>query len=293
MRLNALVLAILGVMTLSSEARALTTYSTSPFRTEIAEATVPDRDDARLYFSVYSGFVSTNEQRELAFGDGIFYQSTGRARLTIDKQNVELGPGEGIFMPAGTRFTLGAVGSGAPSTYLQFLLLSYPELRSGPPAGAVEVYRSASPIPGLQRERNLLTLNRVRVPSQAPLDPLHQRSGAALHYILSGVGAEFTETRATERTPGSISYQPRGLAYHWSNPGRKPLIYLVFNVSPKDLPPVLRVDGQASDPVAANAHVTWAIYCIVLSMIVTLILWITIKLDRDQGIKTPNGQSKS
>jgi hypothetical protein len=150
MRRGALVLAVLGAALISPKALAVTTYSTSPFRTLIAEATVPDRNDAQLYFSVHSGIVPPREKDEVALDDGIYYQSTGQARIRIGGERFILGPGEGMFMPAGTRFVVDADGSGAPSAYLQFLLSSYPAVGSDRPAvGAVEVYRSPSPIPGL------------------------------------------------------------------------------------------------------------------------------------------------
>jgi hypothetical protein len=101
---------------------------------------------------------------------------------------------------------------------------------------------------------------------------LHQRSGAALHYILSGIGSEFREGRAIEAPPGSISYEPRGVPYKWSNPGSTPLKYLVFNVNPKNLPPVVEVEDHPADPLSVDPHITWAICCIGLSMILTLIV---------------------
>ena len=70
---------------------------------------------------------------------------------------------------------------------------------------------SPSQSPGLIRETSLLSLAKVPLPPQSPYDPLHQRSGAALHYILVGVGAEFAEGRATAKRPGSVWYEPRGL----------------------------------------------------------------------------------
>lgn len=178
--------------------------------------------------------VHQNRQPEhrVTSDDEIYYQSFGKAKVTIKKKTMILQAGDGIFMPAGTRFTLRAEGTGESPTYLQFLLSPAPEAgHADQPTGtSVEVYHSPSPIPGLMQVRNKLSLSRVLVSPEAPCDPLHQRSGAALHYILSGVGAEFTETRARAREPGSISYEPRGFIYQWSNPGSKPLICLVFKM---------------------------------------------------------------
>jgi mannose-6-phosphate isomerase-like protein (cupin superfamily) len=285
MRVGA-ILAVLGATLVPSEAIAITTYSTSPFHRIIAEATAPDRRNAPLYFSVWYGIVRTDKTQEVSFGDGFYYQYFGKAKITIEKETVILQAGDGIFTPAGTRFTLRADGTGELPTYMQFLLLPAPEARSTdqPTGTSVEVYRSPSPIPSLMQVRNQLSLSRVPVPPEAPCDPLHQRSGAALHYILSGAGAEFTETRATTRGPGSISYEPRGFAYQWSNPGSKPLIYLVFNVSPQGLPPVVEVDDDPADPFASNSHITWAIYCVALAMILTLIVYGAMVIEHNHEI---------
>ena len=182
--------------------------------------------------------------------------------------------GEGIFLPGGTGFTLKADADERPLTYLQFLLSStaQPIIADQQTGISIEVYRSPSPIPGLIRETSLLSLAEVPVPPRSPYDSLHQRSGAGLHYILSGFGSEFIEGRPTERRPGSISYEPRGLVYKWSNPRSMPLIYLVFNINPQNLPPVVEVEENLADPFSVDPHITWAICCIGLSMILTLIV---------------------
>jgi hypothetical protein len=147
----------------------------------------------------------------VASQDGVYYQSSGAVQINAAGHITALFPGDGMFMPAGTRFALKADGAGQSPTYLQFLLASAPGSAPAQSIGtSVEVYRSPSPIPGLMPKSNLVTLSRVPVPPESPCDPLHQRSGAALHYILAGVGAEFTVTRAMARAPGSVSYEPRG-----------------------------------------------------------------------------------
>ena len=157
---------------------------------------------------------------------------------------------------------------------MQFLLASTPgsEVADQTDGTSVELYRSPTPVPGLMHERNFLSLTRVPVPPQALPDPLHRRTGAALHYILSGVGAEFGDGRTMARGPGSVSFEPAGFTYQWSNPGLKPLIYLVFNVSPKDIEPVIVKDQQPEDPFSRDPHLTLAIYCVAISMALTLMV---------------------
>jgi hypothetical protein len=145
---------------------------------------------------------------------------------------------------------------------------------------SVEIYHSPNPIPRLTPERNLLTLSRVPVAPQTPPDPLHQRSGAALHYVLSGVGAEFGDGEASARGPGSISCEPAGYTYQWSKPGQNPLIYLLFNISPSDTEPVVVLDQRSDDVFLRDPHLTWAIWCVGLSMLLTAIVASTTLPDR-------------
>jgi hypothetical protein len=77
---------------------------------------------------------------------------------------------------------------------------------------------------------------------------------------------------AVARGPGSVSYEPAGLAYQWSNPGLSPLIYLLFNVNPKDVDPVIVLDQRPEDPFSGDPHRTWALYCVAISMILMLVV---------------------
>jgi mannose-6-phosphate isomerase-like protein (cupin superfamily) len=273
MRLGAIVLVILTVMFGPSVALAGETYSSSRFHQLIAKAIVPDRNNEQLYLSIVAGTFWANEVDRWVTSDGIYYQFTGSADVGLNGKITTLQPGEGIFLQAGSKFTLKANGKTRP-TYLQFLLSSTSgsDIPSDANGTSVEIYRSPAPVPGLMHERNLLSLSRVPVPPQSLPDPLHRRTGAALHYILSGVGAEFADGRAIARGQGSVSYEPAGLTYQWSNPGLKPLVYLLFNVNPKDIDPVITQDQQPADPFSRDPHLTWAIYCVAISMILMLII---------------------
>jgi len=85
--------------------------------------------------------------------------------------------------------------------------------------------------------------------------------------------------RATAKGPGSVSYEPRGFVYQWSNPGSQPLVYLVFNVNPKNLPAVVEIEDRPEDPFSTDPHMTLAIYCIAASVILTLIVCATTRVD--------------
>jgi mannose-6-phosphate isomerase-like protein (cupin superfamily) len=291
---GAIVLAILGVVLMPTGAAAIETYSSSQFHQTIAKAIVPDRNNEQLYFSVVAGTFWTPEVERYAASDGVFYQFTGTTELDLDgRPTTTLQPGDGVFIQAGSKFTLKSLDENRSPTYLQFLLSSIPgsEVADRTDGTSVELYRSPTPVPGLMHERNLLSLTRVPVPPQALPDPLHRRTGAGLHYILSGVGAEFGDGRVMARGPGSVSFEPAGFTYQWSNPGLKPLVYLVFNVSPKDVDPVVVQDQQPDDLFMRDPHLTVAIYCVGISMFLTVMVMSGIvgdyhrerrqKLDRD------------
>lgn len=288
MWLRAVVLALSGMSLVSADATAIITYSSSLLQKIVATATVPDRNDIPLYFTVVAGRLEAGEARGVASGDGVYYQSSGTVDISMEGKVRTLNAGDGVFVPAGTKFTLKTHDADPAPTYLKFLLLPAAGFR--PPAETRperEVYRSPAPLLRMLAERNLLTLSRVEVPPESPCDPPHWRSGAALHYILSGVGAEFTANRATAKGPGSVSFEPDRLAYQWSNPGTTPLVYLLFNVNPKDEPPVVAADKRPTelmDPFSGNFHLSVAIYCIALSMILTLVVaaWIAADFNEDR-----------
>jgi uncharacterized RmlC-like cupin family protein len=73
-------------------------------------------------------------------------------------------------------------------------------------------------------------LTRVTFPPQMPSNPPHHRSGAALHYILSGTVANTRDGKREARGPGSLVYEPFGLVHQWGNAGDASLTFLAFNI---------------------------------------------------------------
>jgi mannose-6-phosphate isomerase-like protein (cupin superfamily) len=274
MRLRPIILVILAAALTPTAAFAIDTHSSTPFRQVIAEAVVPDRNNQQLYFSVVASTFSTNEIHRWAPADEIYYQFSDTVDVEADGKVRTLRPGDGIFLAAGTQYTVRSSGSPPSPSYLQFRLSPTPEtaIADATDGTSVELYRSPTPIPGLMHERNVLSLTRVPVPPEAPPDPLHRRTGAALHYILSGVGAEFADGRAVARGPGSVSYEPAGYSYQWSNPGLRPLTYLLLNISPKGFEPTIGTQQPPKPPFALDRHLTVAICCVAISMVLTLIV---------------------
>jgi mannose-6-phosphate isomerase-like protein (cupin superfamily) len=102
-----------------------------------------------------------------------------------------------------------------------------------------ELFRTAAPIPDLKPGGYDLNLTRVTFPAQMPSNPPHHRSGAALYFIVSGIGANTVDGKTEARGPGTLIYEPHALVHQWGNPGNEPLTFLAFNINPEGVPAVL------------------------------------------------------
>jgi mannose-6-phosphate isomerase-like protein (cupin superfamily) len=223
-----------------------TSYSSSSNATVIASATLPSVTSSPLYMRVVGGRIIENRIAAVSTASGIYYQLSGTVALTMNGEPRTIHQNEGIFIPAGANLVVSPVGDD-PVIYLQFLLspLAYFDVPDLSPVNGRELYRSASAIPGLKNGTYVVNLKRVTLPYQAPPDLPHHRSGAALHLVLSGFGAETANGIAVAKGPGSLSYEPAPTVYQWSNPGNIALTYLVFNINP-----------SSEDAVLANAFPT-------------------------------------
>jgi hypothetical protein len=226
--------ALLGVALATSVDAQPTSYSSSSARTVVATGALPTVSAMPLYFRVVGATIWSGDASGVSAGNGILYQVSGATEISAGGNIRTIRTGEGIFIPGGSRLTLRASGN-EPSSYLHFLIspasnLDQPDIS---PTTGKEIYRSTSPIPGLKHGSYLLNLSKVTLPANAPADRPHRRSGAALHFVLSGFGAETANGVTIGKGPGSISYEPGELVYQWSNPGNPPLTYLVFNLNPE------------------------------------------------------------
>jgi len=66
-----------------------------------------------------------------------------------------------------------------------------------------------------------------------PSNPPHHRSGSALHYILSGTGANTIDGKGEAREPGSLVYEPFGLVHQWGNACDAPLTFFGLQHHPE------------------------------------------------------------
>jgi quercetin dioxygenase-like cupin family protein len=232
--LGAMALPVSGVAQTAPAPLAIT-------RTVVAATKLPTVTDAPLHFKAVSITLQPDEKSGVSAANGILYQVSGSTEVSLSGEAKTLNAGQGLFIGGGKTAALTA-GSGAPSTFLHFFLVPAVDLGrpvETAPAAVRELYRTATPIPGLKPGGYDLNLTRVTFPAQMPSNLPHHRSGAALYYIVSGTGANTVDGKTEARGPGSLIYEPYALVHQWGNPGNEPMIFLAFNINPEDVSAVL------------------------------------------------------
>jgi quercetin dioxygenase-like cupin family protein len=207
-------------------------------RTVIAATKLPSVVDRPLLFRAISITIPPGGNGDISAADGALYQLSGSTEVAAGGEVKTLGPGEGMLTATGKSASLKAKSS-EPSILLQFLLTPPTADTAATQAGTKEVYRTASPIPGLKSGSHDLNLTRVTFPAHMPSNPPHHRTGAALYYVLSGTGANTVEGKVEPRGPGTFIYEPAGLVHQWGNPGDTPLTFLTFNMNQEGVPAVV------------------------------------------------------
>ena len=233
---------LLGAMVLSAPATAQTTPAPPAItRTVVAATKLPTVTDVPLHFKAVSITLQPDEKSGVSAANGILYQMSGSTEVALDGEAKTLNAGDGLFIAGGKTAALTA-GSRGPSTFLHFFLVPAADLGrpvETAPAAARELYRTANPIPDLKPGGYDLNLTRVTFPAQMPSNLPHHRSGAALYYIVSGIGANTIDGKTEARGPGSLIYEPYALVHQWGNPGKEPLIFLAFNINPEGVAAVI------------------------------------------------------
>ena len=210
-------------------------------RTVIATTKLPTVIEAPLYFRAVSVTLPPGEKSRVSAVDGILYQVSGSTEVSVDDQTAALKSGDGVFIAAGKKVTLTG-GSGVPSTFLHFILAPATDLdrpAETAPAVVKELYRTSAPIPGLKPGGYDMNLTRITFPPQMPSNPPHHRSGAALYYIVSGIGSNTVGDKTEAKGPGSLVYEPFDIVHQWGNPGSEPFTFLAFNINPEGIAAVL------------------------------------------------------
>jgi quercetin dioxygenase-like cupin family protein len=233
---------LLGAIALAAPAAAQTTPAPPAItRTVVAATKLPTVTDVPLHFKAVSITLQPDEKSGVSAANGILYQMSGSTEVALDGEAKTLNAGDGLFIAGGKTAALTA-GSRGPSTFLHFFLVPAVDLGrpvETAPAAARELYRTANPIPDLKPGGYDLNLTRVTFPAQMPSNLPHHRSGAALYYIVSGIGANTIDGKTEARGPGSLIYEPYALVHQWGNPGKEPLIFLAFNINPEGVAAVI------------------------------------------------------
>jgi quercetin dioxygenase-like cupin family protein len=233
--------ALLGVAGLTVVAAAQTPPAAPAIaRTVVAGTKLPSLGDTPLYFRVVSVSIPPGQNISLPASNGILYQLFGSTEVSAGEAKTITGGG-GVLIASGTIASLTA-GNGEQSALLYFLLAPKEALDqpvAGAPATVKELYRTTAPLPELKPGSYELNLTRVTFPPGMPSNPPHHRSGAALYYIVSGIGANTVDGKTADRGPGSLIYEPSGLVHQWGNPGSEPLTFLAFNINPEGVPAVV------------------------------------------------------
>jgi len=233
--------ALLGVAGLAGTAPAQTPPAAPAItRTVVAGTKLPSLGDAPLYFRVVIVSISPGQKISLPASNGILYQLSGSTEVSAGEAKTITGGG-GALIAGGTTASLTA-GNGEHSALLYFLLAPKEALDqpvAAAPATVKELYRTTAPLPELKPGSYELNLTRVTFPPGMPSNPPHHRSGAALYYIVSGIGANTVDGKTADRGPGSLIYEPFGLVHQWGNPGSEPLTFLAFNINPEGVPAVI------------------------------------------------------
>src|SRR6202047_195745 len=204
-------------------------------RTVVAGTKLPSLGNTPLYFRAVSVLIPAGQKISLSAPNGILYQLSGSTEVSAGEAKTITGGG-GVLIADRTTAALTA-GNGEQSNLLYFLLAPKDALDqpvAAAPATVKELYRTAAPLPELKPGSYELNLTRVTFPPEMPSNPPHHRSGAALYYIVSGIGANTADGR-----PGPVISEPSGLVHQGGNPGSEPLTFLAFNINPEGVPAVV------------------------------------------------------
>src|SRR6266478_1048612 len=216
MQFRTIALLLLGAMALPAAGTAQTTPAPPAItRTVVAATKLPTVTEVPLHFKAVSITLQPDERSGVSAANGILYQMSGSTEVALDGEVRRLNTGEGLFIAGGKTAALTA-GAGGPSTFLHFFLVPTVGLdrpAETTPASVRELYRTANPIPDLQPGGYDLNLTRVTFPPQMPSNPPHHRSGAALYYILAGMGANTVGGTITDKGPGSLIYEPSSVVH--------------------------------------------------------------------------------
>ena len=217
------------------------TAGTSTVRAVLASTRLSSVADAPRYFKLVRVHLPATQAVTYNGPVGFVLVLDGALEVTSGADHLSLAKSDALLVAEGKN-TIFKSASGKPVEFLHFVLSTAGELiapMESPPAVVKELYRTASPIPGLKPGPYEFTLVRVAFPPRFPLNPPHHRSGAALYYIFSGTGM-FTANGKTEPRPAGVAhYEPYDLVHQWENPGDEPLVIIQASINQEGVPAVM------------------------------------------------------
>jgi quercetin dioxygenase-like cupin family protein len=211
-------------------------------RAVLASTALPSVADAPRYYKLVRVSVPAGKPTIYEGAVGLVLVLSGSLEVAGGADRQVLARGDG-FALAGRKTTLTAAAS-EPAVFLHFVLARANELNQpmeNAPAVVTELYRNASPIPGLKPGPYEFSLVRVTFPPRFPLNPPHRRSGAALYYVLAGSGVFATGGKSEAKQAGVVHFEPYDLVHQWANPGDTPLVLIQANISQEGVPAVIFV----------------------------------------------------
>ena len=212
-------------------------------RTVVGSTPLASLADAPRYFKLVRVHLRAKQTSAYNGPVGFVLIVDGSLEVTSGADQRSVAKGDGVLVAAGQSAIFKSA-TGKPVEFLHFVLLTAGELNApmeSRPAVVEELYRTASPIPGLKPGPYEFTLVRVTLPPHFPVNPPHQRSGAALYYIFSGTGMFTTGGNTAPRRAGAAHYEPYDLIHQWANPGDEPLVLIQANISQEGVPAVMFV----------------------------------------------------
>ena len=225
------------------------TAGPSTVRAVLASTRLSSVADAARYFKLVRVHLPAAQAVTYKGPVGFVLVLDGALEVTSGADQGTLVKGDGALVAEG-KSTILKSASGKPAEFLHFVLSTAGELNApmeSAPALVKELYRTASPIPGLKPGPYEFTLVRVAFPPHFPLNPPHHRSGAALYYIFSGTGM-FTSSGKTEPRPAGVAhYEPYDLVHQWANPGDEPLVIIQASINQEGVPAVMFVQPAGTE----------------------------------------------
>jgi quercetin dioxygenase-like cupin family protein len=217
------------------------TAGTGTVRAVLASTPLSSVADAPRYFKLVRVHLPATQAVTYNGPVGFVLVLDGALEVTSGADQRSVAKSDGVLIAKGKSAIFKST-SGKPVEFLHFVLSTAGELNApmeSPPAVVKELYRTASPIPGLKPGPYEFTLVRVAFPPRSPPNPPHHRSGAALYYIFSGTGM-FTADGKTEPRPAGVAhYEPYDLVHQWANPGEEPLVIIQASINQEGVPAVM------------------------------------------------------